>query len=638
MRTVEPASKAVTVWHHPVVCIASAVPVVAVVAWILHRICDALFIPWWFNTDEVVFFYEVIRQLRLEPTQTFFDIPGTPYMTLASFLTAGWWGIMRIAGSTDAATPSDFAFENIQAVYTLMRAITVCGYALAVGLCFDLFRRAAGGLVGAFAAILLATLPVHVHYSHFVRTESFGLVLCLGAIWLVLHSRSAGSNRIYLIAGALAGVAMAARYHFALVGLPVLLTLYWCKDRPARPSSNTNVPFSWHYWTGLGLAAFFAAGAAVAGLYKAGLMESGTLTETMLLSTAAGPDQYADAKRTISRLWFLLGGISLGMVTLFSFARLRPFLRPFVNTLTLSLLIGFAGGFLAAHPTFLWRGEQQLRSIQFYSDWIDPELASRGPLSSWWNVTEYYFTAALPETWLQLCFAAGAILIAFIWRRQAAHLAFLVGAVTCFVAHPVTMKLWSHHIIPWLPFLCFVAALPAGWIASLLTRLRPTPAFGTAVTLVACALLTWSLHPRLLRAGEYLQTSRARTEQIAEMNQWLEVNVPADSFLAVSYFSLADSGFMKWMELSGVRVPDHVRKHKDVHIWWLERHSLEGRTGYICVARADILFFRGDFERRNPGSTVDPFEDTRFVSIATFGGGIYELQVFKFDFRPIAGH
>jgi hypothetical protein len=52
------------------------------------------------------------------------------------------------------------------------------------------------------------------------------------------------------------------------------------------------------------------------------------------------------------------------------------------------------------------------------------------------------------------------------------------------------------------------------------------------------------------------------------------------------------------------------------------------------MSRADISFFRDDFERRNPGSTYNPFENSAFQPIAKFGGGFYELEVFKFDFRP----
>ena len=266
---------------------------------------------------------------------------------------------------------------------------------------------------------------------------------------------------------------------------------------------------------------------------------------------------------------------------------------------------------------------------------VDPNLAALGPLGSWWNVTRYYFTAALPETWLQLSFFAGAVLI--LWRRNAAELAFLVGAVICFAAHPVTMKTWPHHIIPWLPFLSFVAVLPFGRVAAAIARQWRPSAIPAGLTLITVGLLAWALSPRLAHARDYLETSRARTEQIAEMNHWLAEHVPADQYLLVSYYAMNDDGFFKSMEGAGVRVPERIVKHRDVRIWWLDRSAIDQRMGFVCVSRADIFFFREDFERRNPGSTYNPFEDPRFQPLATFGGGFYELQVFKFDFRSPGG-
>jgi hypothetical protein len=51
------------------------------------------------------------------------------------------------------------------------------------------------------------------------------------------------------------------------------------------------------------------------------------------------------------------------------------------------------------------------------------------------------------------------------------------------------------------------------------------------------------------------------------------------------------------------------------------------------MSRADIVFFHDDFERKNPGSTYNPFENPNFQRIARFGGGFYELGVFRFDCR-----
>ncbi len=615
--------------HLPI--LAGCLVVAATIGWILVRVWDGLFIPWWFNTDELVFYYEVIRQLRLDPSQTFFDIPGTPFMALTSAITLVWWLTAHLFGLTQSATPSDFAFEHIQGVYTLMRAMTLGFFAMAVALSFDLFRRTAGVLAATVASLLIATLPIHVHYSHFVRTESLGLVLTLAAVWLVAHSRSRSLPRTYLIAALLTGVAIGARFHFAMVGPPVLLAIFWLRDRKAMDERSKPDSHGRLWQGGILLAALFVAGVILTLLFKIGVLNPGWLTHTMLLSTASGAAQFADAKATVAKLWLLLGTTSATLLALGFFERTRRWIRPILNPWTLALAIGVAAGFLISHPAFLWRGEHQLRSIQYYSDWVDPQLQALGAFGSWWNVTRYYFTTALPEGWAQVAFFLGSALLLF--RAPVLWIAFGFGAGMCFVAHPITMKLWPHHIIPWLPFLCFVVAIPFATIERIGTRWRRWPSVAAFAVLVCGGLSLWGVADRLGHTQDYLQTSRARTEQIAEMNAWLAQNVPSDAYLVISYYSLADDGFFKWIENAGVRVPDQVKRHRDVRIWWLERSAIDGRNGYICISRADIAFFRDDFERRKPGSTYNPFTDPGFEPVAKFGGGFYELEVFKFDFR-----
>jgi len=617
-------------WERPLPQAVAWTSVAITLLWVVQKVWPGLFIPWWFNTDELVFYYEVIRQLRLEPNQTFFDIPGTPYMTLTSLTTLVWWGAERVAGMTQSS-PADFAFENVQGVYTLMRMLTLGGYVIAMGLAFAVFRKTGGLLVALVAVMLAATLPIHVHYSHFVRTESLGLVLCLAAILLMLAPSSKGRWRAWLIAGALAGAAMGARFHFAAVGLPILLSLYWLTERENLPEAGQGLAEKRLQQAAMALAGLFVFGALITLIHRAGWLEAGRLTHTLLLTTAAGPEQYPGAKETVAKLWLLLGAGSAALVGAFAMPRGRTWLRPTINPLTLALLLGFAGGFLLSHPTFLWRGEHQLRSIQFYSDWVDPELEAIGPLQSWWKVTAYYFTTALPERWLQVGFGLGASLI--LWQRRPAPLAFLVGAIVCFVAHPVTMKLWPHHIIPWLPFLCFVALYPLGWLSEVAGRRLSSPGRTALATAGIAASAFLLISPRLATADNYVNVSKARTVQIGEMSAWLDTHAQPDEFIALSYYALNAEGFFRWIESVGIAVPAHVKRHRDVTIWWLARSTLDGRAGYVCMSRADLHFFHADMERKNPGSTYNPFEGEGFEEVASFGANFYELKIFKFDFR-----
>jgi hypothetical protein len=288
-------------------------------------------------------------------------------------------------------------------------------------------------------------------------------------------------------------------------------------------------------------------------------------------------------------------------------------------------------GFVSSNPEFLWRGEYQLRSIQFYSDWTDVGLSHLGLLASWWRVSAYYFTGAFPERWAQVLFLAGVVIV--LWRRQPAHLAFLGGAAVCFFAHPLHMKLWPHHVVPWLPFLCFVAAVPAGVAAAWLGRRCRHRSLQVVFVALCASAAVWACATRLQHEDEYLTISRSRTDQISQMNLWLSKNVSADTYLLVSYFALNEDGFRAWIESVGVRVPEFVKRHRDVRIWWLDRPAVDGHAGVLCMSRADIVFFHDDFERKNPGSTYNPFENPNFQRIARFGGGFYELGVFRFDCR-----
>lgn len=625
-------SPAPSVWQRSLPIWTGWVLLGMVVGWVVRKVWGGLFIPWWFNTDELVFYYEVIRQLRLDPSQTFFDIPGTPFMTLTTLLIMPWWCVERILGNT-AGSPSDFAFEHVQGVYTLMRGITLGGYVIAVGLAYSLFRRVSGTITALIAAILTCTLPIHIHYSHFVRTESLGLVLCLVAFLLQLHPRVRQRWQTYLIVGVLGGIAMAARFHYAMVVLPVVLGIYWFQDRP-HLDATAFPPREPLAIGGAILGGIFVLGAIVAVLFKTSILGASGLTHTLLLTTPAGPTQYPGAKEAVLKLWFLLGASSAAIGACYTWPTTKRRMQPLVNSFTLALALGFALGFLASHPTFLWRGEHQLRSIQFYSDWTDPNLKALGPLASWWNVTSYYFTTALPELWLRGLFLIGAVLI--LWRRQAVPLSFLIGAAICFVAHPVTMKLWPHHIIPWLALLCYVAAYPVGVLLETIAARLNRTGVASAILVAGTLALVLTLRARLEKTDDYLNTSRGRTVQIAEMNTWLATNVPVDAFLAVGYFALNGDGFLKWIESAGVSVPDHAKRHRDVRIWWLQRDVLNGHKGYICLSRADIAFFRDDAERKKPNSTYNPFDDSRFKELATFGGGFYELKVFQFDLQSSA--
>jgi hypothetical protein len=509
--------------------------------------------------------------------------------------------------------------------------LTLGMYVGAVALAYDLFRRCSGAVTGIVAAVLFASLNVFVAYSYFVRTETLGLVLCLAAIWIVLYSGWRGTPAIYWVAGVLAGVATAARFHFAFVGFPVILLIFFLQDRARLPAPEWS-RYRALYWISGALGVLAIAGGLETLVFKAKLVAASGLTDTMMLTTRSGPAEYADAKATVAALWFLLGFGSAAILAAHAFPRARRRIWPAVNPFTLLATLGFVAGFVLSHPEFLWRGEYQLRSIQFYSNDTDPGLLRLGPITSWWKVSAYYFTSAFPERWVQVLFVAG--IAAILWRRRPVALALAGGAALCFCAQPLHMKLWPHHVIPWLPLLCFVAAAPAGLAGSwLIQRFHHGRLAAVAAVVLASAAVVWACAPRLQREDRFVAVSKTRTDRIMEMDRWLSKNVPRDAYVLVSFSALNEDGVREMIEGSGVRVPDFVTKRRKVRIWWLERSSVDGHAGVVCVSRADIAYFRDDLERKHPGSTYNPFEDRGFQSIARFGAGSSELGVFQFDRR-----
>jgi hypothetical protein len=430
---------------------------------------------------------------------------------------------------TAFTNPADFVFAHTYGVFILMRIMTLTFYVSAVFLAFDLFRRSVGVLWALCAAMLFASLPVNVWQSSTIRTESFGLVLSLGAIWLILYSRWRARPAIYGWAGVLAGVAMAARFHFALVGFPIILVLFFLRDRKNLETEPNSSHHRFTYLIGAALAAVFIIGGTVTVLLKLNLINADWTTERMLLTTPAGPAQYASAKAVIAMLWLLLGLVAGLTIVLYMSPRGRRWIWPVINPYTILLSVGFAAGFVLAHPAFLWRGEMQLRSIQFYSDWTDPRLLSLSPMRSWFWVARYYFYVAFREPWWRLAYIGGALLI--IQRRRPVSLAFLCGAMVCFVAQPIRMTLWPHHVIPWLPFLSFVAAAPVGYLGEWIAQRVRTRTQSTAAVLVSAMLLVGLFVPRYKYAANVLDFSYDKVKWIEEADRWVSQNVPRDAYV-----------------------------------------------------------------------------------------------------------
>ena len=186
-------------------------------------------IPHSVQVDEPEIVERAINMMRsgsLNP-RGFFDYPGL-YLYVQFVVSCVRFIYGAIAGewnSLAAATTPSF--------YLWGRAVTA-GFGVAtVFLVFQIGLRW-GGRHGLLAAALMAVMPLHVRYSHYVLTDTpltFFVTLTL-LLSLIAHER----NRAWLfaMAGVAAGLAAATKYNG---GLALVMPLVACwMTVPARPS------------------------------------------------------------------------------------------------------------------------------------------------------------------------------------------------------------------------------------------------------------------------------------------------------------------------------------------------------------------------------------------------------------------
>lgn len=116
---------------------------------------------------------------------------------------------------------ADFVLHEAKYLQALQLLVAVFG-ALTVPVVFELARRIGDWRAGLVAAGILTLLPLHVQYSQRARVDSLCVLLtALGA--LALHRLAAhGRPRDFIASGALIGLATAANYPAALLGLAYL--------------------------------------------------------------------------------------------------------------------------------------------------------------------------------------------------------------------------------------------------------------------------------------------------------------------------------------------------------------------------------------------------------------------------------
>ena len=82
-------------------------------------------------------------------------------------------------------------------------------------------------LAGLFAALLYGVFPMQVIYSHFMRTYALSNLLCTLVIWLSVKTLKHRHWLLFVVTGAVAGLAAATRYSTAVIlSVPCLFLLF----------------------------------------------------------------------------------------------------------------------------------------------------------------------------------------------------------------------------------------------------------------------------------------------------------------------------------------------------------------------------------------------------------------------------
>ncbi len=229
-----------------------------------------------------------------------------------------------------------------------------------------------------------------------------------------------------------------------------------------------------------------------------------------------------------------------------------------------------------------------------------------------------------------LCIGTAAILIA----RDRKLLPFLAGAALFFVSKPIWLRASFHHIILWLPYFCIVCAYPVGkafdWMAGRFPHGKWVASAALAGGLVLCFRF---LTPGPERTLAGMQITEQRLANVQRAAAWIEDHTERDAFIAVSYFCHNPHTFYVWLARQGVHIPAGFEDGRQYLIWEGQSGALRGRSGYACVTASDrdALKYRLDLTR--PGEGTDPYSDSRFRRLVSFGSEQTEVDLFRFDYR-----
>jgi len=562
-----------------------------------------LFRTWYFSSDEYVFAAEVIRFSHWDFRQHFFDIPGTPFMLLSAVLWSAIYTLAHAGRFVPTTGLEHFTFDHLSGLFILMRSLTLIFFLASLVLTFLVASRLTNSVGGALAALLLATRPVYVQYSSFTRTESLAVCLFLVALLCVLGPGDMGGRRRAFAAGTLAGLAAAARLHSITATIPLLLlfVLLW---RPFG-SPSRRIALAW-----------------------AGAIGVILLIAAHIVSAAH------IAPASLGAMLLVFAGLAIVVAAL---ARVSPRARVLVRSLGSSpsvlLLGGAVLGMGIGMPTIFTQWDHFVQSYVMYTTtYRDFDRASLSFFEKIWWVFRFYIPVIAPERTALLLLGIGAV--AIVLGRDKRLVAVLVGALSFFVARPLTLRAAPHHVILWLPLFAIVMAYPIAWVWHCRSSTRPAvQRLSWIVALVGMAflgMLVNELLPTFTAVRRSVMSSEERLRNVAEASDWIGTHTRNDAVIAVAYYCFNAGVFYAWLRVLEVPVPAYVLDGREYVIWWGDRSTLAGKAGYAMATPLDVASLKNRTDEVAPGEGTDPFTERRFTPLARFGADGATVTVFRF--------
>ncbi len=180
-------------------------------------------LPYTYHVDEAMFAQKAAKHVSGDLNPKFFHVPS-----LYPYLVAGTWEIYYFIGKLNGSFKTKAEFieiyvKNPTVFYILGRLVTLIFSLGTILIVYLIGKKMYNPRVGLIASLFLIFSPEHNKYSHYLMPDSpmlFFLVSSFLFIWLIYVK---GERKHYILAGLLAGLAMATKYGGQMLFLPLFL-------------------------------------------------------------------------------------------------------------------------------------------------------------------------------------------------------------------------------------------------------------------------------------------------------------------------------------------------------------------------------------------------------------------------------